>query len=56
MKKLLRHAQTRNLALAGVALAVVHVVGTTGYKWIGGQKASWLDSFYMTFITVATIG
>ena len=56
MKKLLRHAQTRNLALAGVALVVVHVVGTIGYKWIGGTTATWLDSFYMTFITVATIG
>jgi voltage-gated potassium channel len=38
------------------ALVLVHVVGTIGYRYIGGPKYSILDSFYMTFITVATIG
>ena len=32
------------------------VVGTLGYHAIGSPQASWIDSFYMTFITVATIG
>ncbi len=43
--------------LAGAALIVlVHVVGTLGYHYIGQPDATWIDSFYMTFITVATIG
>jgi len=37
-------------------LAVVHVVGTTGFRLLGGPQYSWLDCFYMTFITIATIG
>jgi voltage-gated potassium channel len=31
-------------------------VGTLGYHYLGRPDASWIDSFYMTFITVATIG
>ena len=46
----------RGLAWAGLLLVLVHLTGTVGYKLIGGDKASWFDSFYMTFITVATIG
>jgi voltage-gated potassium channel len=37
-------------------LVLVHVVGTVGYRLIGSPTATWIDSFYMTFITVATIG
>ncbi|MBK6295681.1 MAG: potassium channel protein [Rhodoferax sp.] len=37
-------------------LAVIHIVGTLGYHQIGRPTATWIDSFYMTFITVATIG
>ena len=41
----------------GAALMLlVHVVGTLGYKAIGAPSATWIDSFYMTFITVASIG
>jgi voltage-gated potassium channel len=32
------------------------VIGTLGYHFLGGPQYSWLDAFYMTFITVATIG
>lgn len=32
------------------------VVGTIGYHILGGPRYSWLDAFYMTFITVSTIG
>jgi voltage-gated potassium channel len=39
-----------------VALAVVLAVGTLGYKLIADGQATWLDCFYMTFITIATIG
>lgn len=39
-----------------LALGVVLAVGTFGYKLIAGGQATWLDCFYMTFITIATIG
>jgi voltage-gated potassium channel len=46
----------RNLLIAFVALLVVLLVGTVGYHILGGDKHSWLDCFYMTFITISTIG
>ena len=46
----------KSLVWAGLMLAAVHVVGAVGYKLIGGPQTTWLDGFYMTFITVATIG
>ena len=39
-----------------VALVIVLAVGTYGYHIIGGEKHTYLDAFYMTFITLATIG
>jgi len=45
-----------NLSWAVAAMACVMLVGTLGYRVIGGPGYSWLDCFYMTFITVATIG
>jgi hypothetical protein len=32
------------------------VVGTVGYKHLGGADTGWLDAVYMTFLMVATIG
>ncbi len=49
-------SQLRGLMWAALLLALVHVTGTIGYKLIGGPETTWLDGFYMTFITVATIG
>jgi voltage-gated potassium channel len=46
----------RGLGWAGLAFLLVHVIGMVGYKLIGGASTTWLDGFYMTFITVATIG
>lgn len=46
----------RNLAWAVAAIALVMVTGTVGYRLLGGEQYSWMDCFYMTFITVATIG
>ena len=46
----------RNLVIAFAALLVVLLVGTVGYHILGGDKHSWLDCFYMTFITISTIG
>lgn len=43
--------------LYGAGLMVlIHVLGTLGYHHLGRPSATWIDSFYMTFITVATIG
>lgn len=46
----------RKLLLALLALLAVMVTGTLGYHALGAPKASWLDSFYMTFVTISTIG
>ncbi len=46
----------RNLGWAALAMAVVLTIGTVGYRLIGGPQYGWIDCFYMTFITVATIG
>ncbi len=40
----------------GLVMSAVMAVGTLGYHHIGRPTATWIDSFYMTFITVATIG
>lgn len=37
-------------------LALVHVFGTIGYQLLTHGEHAWFDSFYMTFITVSTIG
>ena len=34
----------------------VQLVGTVGYHAIGQPTATWIDSFYMTFITISSIG
>jgi len=47
---------TRNLLWSLLAAITVMLVGTIGYRLLGGDQYSWLDCFYMTFITVATIG
>ncbi|MBI4807797.1 MAG: NAD-binding protein [Nitrosomonadales bacterium] len=46
----------RDLGLAFLALAFIMITGTLGYRWLGGPQYSWLDCFYMTFITLTTIG
>jgi voltage-gated potassium channel len=46
----------RLLYLALGALVAVHILGTFGYHYLTEGKYSWFDAFYMTFITVATIG
>lgn len=37
-------------------LALLFVVGTLGYKQLGGPQTTYLDCFYMTLISVTTIG
>jgi voltage-gated potassium channel len=46
----------RLLYFALASLTAVHVFGTLGYMLLTDGKYSWFDCFYMTFITVATIG
>jgi len=46
----------RNLAYALLSLLLVLLVGTIGYRLLGGEQNSWVDCFYMTFITIASIG
>jgi voltage-gated potassium channel len=50
------NALRANLQNAAIALVLVHAVGTLGYYLIAEGKATVFDAFYMTFITVATIG
>ncbi|OHB77868.1 MAG: hypothetical protein A2Z34_11885 [Planctomycetes bacterium RBG_16_59_8] len=40
----------------GVVACLILVIGTAGYRHIGGERASIVDCLYMTFITVVTIG
>jgi voltage-gated potassium channel len=47
---------SRHLLFALLALVLVMATGTFGYRLLGGDRYSWMDCFYMTFITVATIG
>ena len=54
--KVFRSRHFRSLINGAVLLLLVHLVGTLGYHYIGRPTAGWVDSFYMTFITVATIG
>jgi len=51
-----RYRVIRNLLYALLALLVVLLVGTIGYRLLGGPHNSWVDCFYMTFITISTIG
>ncbi|MBI1175742.1 MAG: potassium channel protein [Sideroxydans sp.] len=46
----------RNLVLALLSLLAVMVTGTLGYHMLGMPHTSWVDSFYMTFVTISTIG
>ena len=56
LNKVFHSRHFRGLVQGVVVLVLVHVIGTLGYHWIGRPRATWIDSFYMTFITVATIG
>jgi len=39
-----------------IGFLAILVLGTVGYKLIGGDRYSYLDALFMTFITVTTIG
>ena len=46
----------RHLGWAAFFMTLVMVTGTIGYRIVGHGQYTWTDCFYMTFITVATIG
>ena len=46
----------RRLIYPFAGFAVILLIGTVGYRMIGGQNTTLLDAAYMTFITIATIG
>lgn len=46
----------RNLLISLALLVVIFIIGTLGYGILGGPRYSWEDCFYMTFITITTIG
>ena len=50
-----RGAYGRLISAAGVLAAVV-LVGTTAYYSVGEGRWSWFDCFYMTIITLSTVG
>jgi voltage-gated potassium channel len=59
MNRVVAHLQSRvvrNLFISLLALVVIFIIGTFGYRYLGGEHYSWEDCFYMTFITIATIG
>jgi len=56
LKKILRSRHFNGLVHGGLLLIVITICGTLGYHYIGRPVATWIDSFYMTFITIATIG
>jgi voltage-gated potassium channel len=56
LKKIMKSRHFSGLLIGVLLLILVHVVGTLGYHYIGSPTATWIDSFYMTFITISTIG
>jgi len=39
-----------------ITIAIIIIIGTVGFKIIGGSKTSFLDALYMTAITITTVG
>ncbi|MBW2190296.1 MAG: hypothetical protein JRG93_12035, partial [Deltaproteobacteria bacterium] len=50
-----RGAYGRLISAAGILTAVV-LMGATGYFAVGEGRWSWFDCFYMTIITLSTVG
>ena len=46
----------RRVWLAFVITAWLLSIGTVGYRWIEGEPWTYFDGFYMTAITLTTIG
>jgi len=46
----------RKFIWAGAILIAIILIGTVGYWFIGGGQYSFVDTLYMTVITITTIG
>jgi voltage-gated potassium channel len=46
----------RKFVWSGAILAAIIIIGTVGYWFIGGRQYSFVDTLYMTIITITTIG
>ncbi len=46
----------RSIVRASIALAATGIIGTVGYKIIGGSEHTWLDALFMTVVTLTTVG
>lgn len=46
----------RRILLSIIIFCLVFLLGVSGFKIIGGEQWSWLDSLYMTVITLSTVG
>jgi voltage-gated potassium channel len=44
------------LVISGILLVVIVLTGTVGYRLLGGEQYTLFDGFYMTLITISTIG
>ncbi|MEQ8524111.1 potassium channel protein [Gracilimonas sp.] len=42
------------IGIASLIMILIFVIGSTGYHYL--EAMSWFDGFYMTFITISTIG
>ena len=56
LKRIVRSRHFKGLLYGAVLLLAVTALGTVVYHYIGRPTATWIDSFYFTFITIATIG
>ena len=56
LKRIIRSRHFKGLLYGATLLLTVTALGTVVYHHIGRPTATWIDSFYFTFITIATIG
>ena len=56
LKRIIRSRHFKGLLYGAILLLTVTALGTVVYHHIGRPTATWIDSFYFTFITIATIG
>jgi voltage-gated potassium channel len=56
LKNIFQSRHFSALLYGALLLLTVLLIGTMGYRYIGRPTASWIDSFYMTFITISSIG
>ena len=54
LNKIVRSRHFRGLTYGAALLLLVTALGTVVYHEIGSPIATWIDSFYFTFITIAT--